>query len=384
MSTAFAVYRRYYGFVRHALLRARVAEADVDDAVHEVFIVLLRKLGRDADGDDLRAWLFEVSRRIAANRRRAWLRHERKRRVVLPAPDTSTPEDAFARREAARQLADFVASLDPEERSVFRMAEIEGVPGRVIAERLGLQLHTAYRRMRAVRDRFETTFGEPARRSGPLRSLFALPLRWVAPAWAPVLAPAVLAMITMTSSNAATPVANELEPPASPRAVPVSAAIVPAIDEPIEDEIVVLEDEPKPRARRRRPHAAPSAPVAQDEASFAAELPDGFVVQARPLPGAPTPKVGTPVLEPARLAPAAWTGTFVDERGQPLADARVLCRRRTDHGTRRRCWPRGTEPPRTDDSGRVAIRFAPGTYELAAFTEGQLRALDDERVVTIE
>lgn len=150
MSTAFAVYRRYYGFVRHALLRARVAEADVDDAVHEVFIVLLRKLGRDAGGDDLRAWLFEVSRRIAANRRRAWLRHERKRRVLLPAPDTATPEDAIARHEAAQQLADFVASLAPEERAVFLMAEIEGAPGRVVAERLGLQLHTAYRRMRAV------------------------------------------------------------------------------------------------------------------------------------------------------------------------------------------------------------------------------------------
>src|SRR5688572_9042050 len=107
MSTAFAVYRRYYGFVRHALLRARVAEADVDDAVHEVFIVLLRKLGSDAGGDDLRAWLFEVSRRIAANRRRAWLRHERKRKVMLPPPATSTPEDALARHEAAQQLADF-------------------------------------------------------------------------------------------------------------------------------------------------------------------------------------------------------------------------------------------------------------------------------------
>lgn len=107
-------------------------------------------------------------------------------------------------------------------------------------------------------------------------------------------------------------------------------------------------------------------------------------MQARPLPGAPTPKVGTPVRKPARVDPTAWTGTFVDERGKPLADARILCRRRTEHGTRRRCWPRGTEPPRTDARGRVAIRFSPGTYELAAFMDGQLRGTDAERVVTIE
>jgi RNA polymerase sigma-70 factor (ECF subfamily) len=378
---AFAVYRRYYGFVRHALLRARVAEADVDDAVHEVFIVLLRKLGSDADGDDLRAWLFEVSRRIAANRRRAWLRHERKRRLALPAPATATPEDALARHEAAQQLADFLSSLDPDDRSVFRMAEIEGAPGRVVAERLGWQLHTAYRRMRSVRERFEATFGEPAQRSSPLRGLFAFPLRLASPSWAGVLAPAAFAIALLPSPEVVARVhplvsAQPIEI-AAPEPVVIAAA---PVFEDEEDEIVVLDERDPPKRRRKTPRVAEIARAHPDPAL----VPEGLVVRARPI-GVPDPQMGLPAQErPRDPAPGIWTGTFIDERGQPVAGARVLCRRLGERGGRRRCYERGRDVPRTDRLGRVAIRFAPGTYELLPFADGELVSTATAKLVTIE
>jgi RNA polymerase sigma-70 factor (ECF subfamily) len=371
---AFAVYRRYYGFVRHALLRARVAEADVDDAVHEVFIVLLRKLGSDADGDDLRAWLFEVSRRIAANRRRAWLRHERKRRLPLPSPAMATPEDALARHEAAQQLADFLSSLDPDDRSVFRMAEIEGAPGRVVAECLGWPLHTAYRRMRSVRERFEATFGEPTRRSSALRGLFAFPLRLASPSWAGVLAPAAFAIALLPSPE----VVARAQPVVSAKRIEVAMPVVIATAPTLEDEIVVLEERRPPKRRRKTPRVHEVAP------SDPPMVPEAVVVRARPI-GLPDPRIGLPSQEPARApAKGIWTGTFVDERGQPVAGARVLCRRLGERGGRRRCYERGRDVPRTDRLGRVAIRFAPGTYELMPFADGELVSTATAKLVTIE
>ena len=376
---AFAVYRRYYGFVRHALLRARVAEADVDDAVHEVFIVLLRKLGSDADGDDLRAWLFEVSRRIAANRRRAWLRHERKRRLTLPAPATTTPEDALARHEAAQQLADFLSSLDPQDRTVFRMAEIEGAPGRAVAKQLGWPLHTAYRRMRSVRERFEAEFDEPARRSSTLRGLFALPMRLASPSWAGALAPAVFAFALLPSPEAPAPA---LSPPEPTRTIDPSIMLAVAPTFEVEDEIVIFEDDP-PRERPRR-SARPRVLGRRLEGVVVPDdvlAPDDLVVHARPTsaPAAPIAR------EPARVpTQGLWRGTFVDESGQPLARARVFCRRLDDRGGRRRCYPRGSNVPRTDTRGRVAIRFAPGTYELVPFADGELSTVAAARLVKID
>lgn len=379
---AFAVYRRYYGFVRHALLRARVAEADVDDAVHEVFIVLLRKLGSDADGDDLRAWLFEVSRRIAANRRRAWLRHERKRRLPLPPPATATPEDTLARHEAAQQLADFLSSLHPDDRSVFRMAEIEGAPGRVIAERLGWQLHTAYRRMRSVRERFESTFGEPARRSSPLRACFAWPMRLASPTWTPVLAPAAL-LLALLPSLEAPALARELVIAEPIRTIDPSIMLAVAPTFEVEDEIVLFEDD-EARVQQKRARARARSRERRVEGVVVPEdliAPDDLVVRARPV-SAPASPIAR---EPARVATRGlWTGTFVDDSGQPLARARVFCRRIDEHGGRRRCYARGSNVPRTDARGRVAIRFAPGTYELMPFADGELTSIATARVVKID
>jgi hypothetical protein len=40
--------------------------------------------------------------------------------------------------------------------------------------------------------------------------------------------------------------------------------------------------------------------------------------------------------------------------------------------------------PRTDANGRVTIRFAPGTYELLPFADGELRSAATPRVVEID
>ena len=396
VAEAFGVYRRYYGFVRHALLRNNVAEADIEDAVHEVFIVLLRKLGPDADGEDLRAWLFEVSRRIASNRRRAVRRHERKRKMAVPDRETPTPEDAAVRRQAAQRLARFIDTLEPRDRTVFIMAEIEGAPGRVIARRLGEKLHVAYRRMRSVRARFEEEFGKCVRRHGRLQSWLLLP-RWLAtPSWSPLLAPAALAATLIPEPATPPTVPDPL--PSPTRALIRDATVLASADEVIvvedeaidwdPDEIVVLPDR-----KKRRPSADPferalTRALATDEEIKARHI----QIQVTPVPPDPSPRPRprprpTPTRpdrpKPTTTKAAPWTGAFVDEHGHPIADARILCRQRTTSGLRRRCFPR-RRTPRTDHRGRVTIDFDPGTYELIALPDDQLRTSAPTTVVEID
>src|SRR5262245_46104529 len=67
-------------FLLNAVRRLGVPPADVEDAVHDVFVVLHAKLDRIQQDVGLRRWLSAVAVRICSNRRRGLAR--RARRIV--------------------------------------------------------------------------------------------------------------------------------------------------------------------------------------------------------------------------------------------------------------------------------------------------------------
>jgi RNA polymerase sigma factor (sigma-70 family) len=149
-------YLRYRGVVRSALAQLGVPEADRDDLAQEVFVVLLRQLaerGEVADPSGLRGWFYQVSRRIAANHRRANRRRVRREDALgeVLQGDASPVREAVV--SATIFLARFLEQLDEDGRAVFLLSEVEGLSGPELAARLGINLNTAYARVRAVRDR---------------------------------------------------------------------------------------------------------------------------------------------------------------------------------------------------------------------------------------
>jgi len=148
-------------FVRHF----GVPEADVEDAIQEVFVVLYRRWLREdvpANGRVTRlreptlitkSWLYLAARYVCLNRRRA-LRREGRRRSFAPVefdffPDERAldPFQQVALRQICRLLLDVIArnSLTQalilsrvEGRSLTEIGALVGVPAQTVASRLRL------------------------------------------------------------------------------------------------------------------------------------------------------------------------------------------------------------------------------------------------------
>jgi RNA polymerase sigma-70 factor (ECF subfamily) len=163
------VYRAHAGFVWRVVRRLGVAEEALEDVVHDVFLVVHRRLG-DYDGRAaLTTWLFGVARGVASNHRRGQARSLRKLSVAptpTPGPD---PEARTEQAQAAAFVRGFLQGLDEDRRLLFELADLEGMKVPEIAEALGMNLNTAYARLRAVREQLSRSLAE--REAGTRRSM---------------------------------------------------------------------------------------------------------------------------------------------------------------------------------------------------------------------
>lgn len=135
------------------LARAGVRDADLKDALQEVFIVVSGKLDQLEDDAKPTTWLYGIAIRVAANQRR---KVQRKREELTAEhddtiDDRSNPEEIAVRGQARLQLAELLESLVPEQRVIFEMFELEEMTCPQIAETLGIPLGTTYTRLRAAR-----------------------------------------------------------------------------------------------------------------------------------------------------------------------------------------------------------------------------------------
>lgn len=153
--TLAAVYRAHAGFVWRVVRRLGVPDAALEDVVHDVFLVVHRRLPEYDGRAAMTTWLFGIARGVAANHRRGQTRAERKLAVVPPPAPVADPEADAARHEAAAFVRAFLDGLDEERRLLFALADIEGMKVPEIAEALGLNLNTAYSRLRATRELFQ-------------------------------------------------------------------------------------------------------------------------------------------------------------------------------------------------------------------------------------
>lgn len=161
---------RHHAYLRSRLRGLGVAEASLDDAVQDVYEVLVRRIGDYDSRFSLRQWMAGVARKVARRHR------EQARRLPLaidvdrlPA-STVDPEHAAARQEGLAVLRRFLAGLDADRWAVFVLSEIEGLRGTEIAAELDVNLSTVYARLRTAKQAFEAAAG---RQHGPGRSWLA-------------------------------------------------------------------------------------------------------------------------------------------------------------------------------------------------------------------
>ena len=168
--TVASVYREHANFVVRIARQLGVKGAAAEDIVHDVFLVVHRRLP-DYDGrGSIRSWLYGITRRVVMHHHRGTVRAERRnRRGPTPVPAPS-PEEDIARTQAARFVQEFLQTLDEPQRMVFVLADIEGMSAPEISDALGVKTNTVYSRLRLARRRFERALAEhhdgaPRRRS---------------------------------------------------------------------------------------------------------------------------------------------------------------------------------------------------------------------------
>ncbi|MGB1275181.1 MAG: RNA polymerase sigma factor [Nannocystaceae bacterium] len=150
------VYREYADFVWRMARRQGVAACELEDVVHDVFLVVHRRLS-DYDGRaGMKTWLFHLTRGVVSNRRRGQHREARRLKLVETSPPEvpATPEVHSERLRAAAFMRGFLAGLAPKRRQLFELVEIEGVKVAQAAKLLKVNPNTAHARLRAARKAF--------------------------------------------------------------------------------------------------------------------------------------------------------------------------------------------------------------------------------------
>jgi RNA polymerase sigma-70 factor (ECF subfamily) len=145
-------------FVWRMLQRMGVRDADVEDQLQEVFVVVHHRLHTFDGSARMTTWLFGICTRVAAAyRRRAYRRREE---VVADVPedgrvDEGDPEHAVIALQARARLLGILDLMDLEKRAIFVMFELDEVPCEEIAEMLGVPVGTVHSRLHAARKDFQ-------------------------------------------------------------------------------------------------------------------------------------------------------------------------------------------------------------------------------------
>jgi RNA polymerase sigma-70 factor (ECF subfamily) len=149
------LFRAHYDFVFRVLRRLGMSEAEADDGVQEVFLVVAHKLGSYEERGALRAWLFTLARQVASHARRSDTRRRRRDQLSEPPVAAPDPQQRAEQREAIGLLEEFLNGLDEGQAAVFFLSDVEELSAPEIAAALGLELTTVYGRQRSSRRQFE-------------------------------------------------------------------------------------------------------------------------------------------------------------------------------------------------------------------------------------
>ena len=150
------LYDQHADFVWRVAKRLGVPEASLEDVMHDVFVIVHRRLG-DYDGRAaLTSWLYGITRGVASNRRRGRAREARRIERAQPAPQPLPETDARTERgEASAFVRTFLDQLDPLKRQMFTLVDVEGMAVKDAAALTGTNVNTAHARLRAARLAFK-------------------------------------------------------------------------------------------------------------------------------------------------------------------------------------------------------------------------------------
>jgi RNA polymerase sigma-70 factor, ECF subfamily len=147
------IYRSFVGDVSRWIRALGGPDADRDDLVQDVFVIVHRRLA-DFDGSNLPGWLYQIARhRVRDFRRLQWFKVLVGRGHIDNTACTSVagPEAAFGNKEKAEALAHLLTRLPEAQRAAFVLFEVDGYSGEEIARLQGVPVNTVWARVHKAR-----------------------------------------------------------------------------------------------------------------------------------------------------------------------------------------------------------------------------------------
>jgi RNA polymerase sigma-70 factor (ECF subfamily) len=133
---------------------------DVDDVVHEIFLIVRRRLGEFRGDAKVTTWLYRITERVVRDARRKERGHRwlgRSRRAELEqalAPTHLTPVELLEQRQAHETVYRILDGLADKYRRVLILFELEGLSGEEIAALTGTKLATVWVHLHRARAQF--------------------------------------------------------------------------------------------------------------------------------------------------------------------------------------------------------------------------------------
>ena len=169
-----ALYDQWFEDVSRWVRALGAGEADRDDLVQDIFLVVHRRLS-DFDGQNVAGWLYQIARRkVRDHRRLLWVKHLFGT-SSLPLADAMlstkhSPLDELETKQKRELLEHLLANLNEDQRAAFVLFEIEGSSGEEIASLTGVPINTVWARIHKARKKLQEQAERFEKRQGKRRS----------------------------------------------------------------------------------------------------------------------------------------------------------------------------------------------------------------------
>ena len=150
------MYGQHLAKVKRWARRLAGPSADLEDLVHDIFLIALRKRFQFRGEATIDTWLFGITQRVVWTRRRKgqlrqWLFGQNQTMLVPPEP--RTPQHELERREQSARLYQALDRLPDVYRTALILYELEELPGEEVARLTGVPLGTVWVRLHRGRER---------------------------------------------------------------------------------------------------------------------------------------------------------------------------------------------------------------------------------------
>jgi len=154
-----ALYEQWFDDVSRWVRALGAREADRDDLVQDIFMVVHRRLA-DFDGQNVAGWLYRIAgRKVRDHRRLLWVKHLfGAKNAPLVEATLTTRHSALDELETKRKrelLERLLDRLNADQRAAFVLFEIEGNSGEEIARLQGVPINTVWARIHKARKKLQ-------------------------------------------------------------------------------------------------------------------------------------------------------------------------------------------------------------------------------------